>query len=301
VAIEVTSSRPTVLVIGATGQVGREQVLELDQESRGVDVVGAARSSPHPTHRFELERPESIARLISATRPNFVVMAAAATNVAWCEEHPDASRQLNVAAVAAAATASREADAKLTFISTDYVFDGIRGPYDEDGATNPINVYGAHKLEAETAVLGADDRNLVVRTCQVFGNDPRRANFVLRLADRLKQGEVVEVAGDLFGTPTFAVDLARNLIDLTLGIAAGVWHVAGSTFLSRYELACRSASAFGYSADGIIKIASEEMHEQVNRPRRAGLVTGRLAIAGMGRFTPLDDALQLLALGSPVR
>lgn len=295
-----TRSRRTVLVIGATGQVGRELVLELEQESRRIDVIGAARSSPHPGLRFELERPESVAKLVSSTRPDFVVLTAAATNVAWCQEHPGASRKVNVAAVEAAAVASREADVKLTFISTDYVFDGISGPYDEDGPTNPINVYGAHKLEAEAAVLGAAGRNLVVRTCQVFGNDPRRANFVLRLADRLKNGEVVEVAGDLFGTPTFAVDLARNLIDLTLGSATGVWHVAGSTFLSRYELACRSASAFGYSPDRITQITSEEMHEQVNRPRRAGLMNRRLADAGIGRLTPLDDALQLLAMGGPI-
>ena len=294
-----TSSRPAVLVMGATGQVGRELVLELEQESRRVPVVRASRSSPHPALRFDLERPESIAQLIATTRPAFVVLTAAATNVAWCELHPEASRTVNIDAVAAASAASREAGVKLTFISTDYVFDGIRGPYDEDGPTNPINVYGAHKLEAEAAVLGADDRNLVVRTCQVFGNDPRRANFVLRLADRLKNGEAVEVAGDLFGTPTFAPDLARNLVDLTLGSAAGVWHVAGSTFLSRYELACRSASAFGYSTDRIIKITSEEMHEQVNRPRCAGLTTRRPPAAGIGRHTPLDEALQLLAGGGP--
>jgi len=298
-AIEVTRSRPAVLVVGATGQVGREVVSELEQ-SRPIAVVGASRSSQDPALRFELERPESIARLISTTRPDFAVLTAAATNVAWCEQHPEASRRVNVAAVAAAASASRDAGVKLTFISTDYVFDGTRGPYDEDGPTNPINVYGAHKLEAEAAVLGADDRNLVVRTCQVFGNDPRRANFVLRLADRLKNGETVEVAGDLFGTPTFAVDLARNLIDLTLGGAAGVWHVAGSTFLSRYELACRSAAAFGYSTDRITKITSEEMHEQVNRPRRVGLTTRRPPAAGRGRHTPLDAALRLLAEGGPV-
>src|SRR6185295_6759642 len=99
----------------------------------------------------------------------------------------------------------------FTFISSDYVFDGIAGPYREDEATNPINVYGAHKLEAEAITLAADGANLVVRTCQVFGDDPRRTNFVVRVADRLRAGETVEAAGDLFGTPTYAPDLARAL------------------------------------------------------------------------------------------
>jgi dTDP-4-dehydrorhamnose reductase len=294
-----TGVRRTSLVIGATGQVGRELVLELGRKSRGIAVVGASRTSPHPALRFELERPETVARLISETRPDFVILAAAATNVGWCEQHPDASRKINISAVEATAAASREAGAKLTFISTDYVFDGARGPYDEHDPTSPINVYGAHKLEAEAAVLGADGRNLVVRTCQVFGNDPRRANFVLRVADRLENGEVVEAACDLFGTPTFAPDLARNLVDLTLGSAAGVWHVAGDTFLSRYELARRAALAFGYSDDQITQITIEDMHERVNRPRRAGLLNHRLGAAGTVHITPLDDALLLLASGGP--
>jgi dTDP-4-dehydrorhamnose reductase len=294
-----TGSRQTALVIGGTGQVGRELVVELGRRRPEIEVLGASRSSPDPALRFELERTETIARLISGTRPDFVILAAAATNVAWCEEHPDLSRNVNIGAVQATAVASRQAEARLTFISTDYVFDGARGPYDEQQVTNPLNVYGVHKLEAEAAVLGADGGNLVVRTCQVFGDDPRRANFVLGVVDRLGKGEVVEAACDLFGTPTFAPDLARNLVDLTLGGAAGVWHVAGDTFLSRYELAHRAALAFGYAGDRISQITIEDMHERVNRPRRAGLLNRRLSDAREGQFTPLDDALMLLAAGAP--
>ena len=172
-----TPQSSRVLVIGAAGQVGRELVAELGRRGT-LEVVAASRSDPDPDRQVQLERPETIERLIGAVRPDHVILTAAATDVAWCEDHPDESRVVNVLGTEAAARAAGGVGASFTFISTDYVFDGLSGPYGEDDATNPLNVYGAHKLSAEGAVMAADAANLVVRTCQVFGDDPRRTNFV---------------------------------------------------------------------------------------------------------------------------
>lgn len=285
-----------VLVIGATGQVGRELVAELTRRPGPLDVVAAARSHPNPARQVHLERPETIERLVLAVGPNHVILTAAATSVAWCEEHPDESRAINVLGTEAAALAAHRVGASFTFISTDYVFDGIRGPYGEDEPTNPINAYGAHKLDAEAVVMAADSANLVVRTCQVFGDDPRRTNFVVSVVDRLRRGEHVEVAGDLFGTPTYAPNLVRGLIDLTLSRASGIWHVAGDRFLSRYELAKMAAAAFGCERGAIVEVAADQMDDPVNRPRRAGLRNARLAVAGLRLITPLHKALAELAV-----
>lgn len=285
-----------VLIIGASGQVGRELVAELARRPGPLDVVAASRSNPDPARQVELERPETVERLVLATRPDHVILAAAATSVAWCEAHPDRSRTINVLGTEATARAAYRAGATLAFISTDYVFDGVHGPYSEREPTNPINVYGTHKLEAEGAVLGVDTGNLVVRSCQVFGDDPRRVNYVMRTVDGLRRGEALEAAGDLFGTPTFAPDLARILVDLVLDRAAGIWHVAGDTFLSRYELAKRAAVAFGCTGGTIAEVETHRMNDAVDRPRRAGLLSGRLTASGLNRTTPLDEALAALAM-----
>jgi dTDP-4-dehydrorhamnose reductase len=290
-----------VLVIGATGQVGRELVAELTRYPGPLDVVAAARSHPDPAQQVHLERPETIERLVLAAEPNHVILTAAATNVAWCEVHPDESRAINVLGTEAAALAARRVGASFTFISTDYVFDGICGPYGEDERTNPINVYGAHKLDAEAAVMAADTTNLVVRTCQVFGDDPRRTNFVVRVADRLRADQTVEAAGDLFGTPTYAPDLARALAELTLTRASGIWNVAGDTFLSRYELATMVADAFGCERGPIVEVSANRMEDPVNRPHRAGLRSGRLEAGGFHLITHLPEALDRLAAGEAGR
>lgn len=286
-----------VLVIGATGQVGRALVGELTRGPEPLEVVAAARSSEDPARQVQLERPETIERLVLAVGPKHVILTAAATNVAWCEEHPDESRAINVRGTKAAALAARRAGASFTFISTDYVFDGISGPYSENDPTNPTNAYGAQKLDAEAEVMAVDPANLVVRTCQVFGHDPRRTNFVVRVADRLRAHETVEAAGDLFGTPTYARDLARALAELTLSRASGIWNVAGDTFLSRYVLAMMVADAFGCERGSIVEVAADRMQDPVNRPPRAGLRNDRLAAAGLHLITPLHEALAELAAG----
>lgn len=280
-----------VLVIGSKGQVGRELVAELTRRLGPLAVLAASRSHPDPARQVQLERPETIERLVLALEPDHVIQSAAETNVAWCEEHPDDSRAINVLGTECAALAARRVGAMFTFISTDYVFDGLSGPYGENEPTNPINVYGAHKLDAEAAVRAADPANLVVRTCQVFGDGPRRTNFVARVVDRLRRGEHVEAAVDLFGTPTYAPDLARGLIDLTLSRASGIWHVAGDSFLSRYELANMAAAAFGCERGAIVEVAADQMDDPVKRPRRAGLRNDRLAAAGLRLMTPLREAL----------
>ena len=287
--------RRRVLVVGAAGQVGRELVAELTRRAGPLEVVSASRSHTDPDRQFRLEQPETIERLVSAVGADHVILAAAATNVAWCEEHPNESRAINVRGTEAATLAAHRVGASLTFISSDYVFDGMSGPYGENGAANPINVYGAQKLEAEDAVMAADAGNLVVRTCQVFGDDPRRTNFVVRVVDRLRRGETVAAASDMFGTPTFAPDLARGLVDLTLSRASGIWHVAGDRFLSRYELAKMAAVAFGCESAAILEVTADRMDDPVDRPRRAGLRNDRLGVAGLPLITPLHEALAALA------
>lgn len=280
--------------------MGRE-VLRIPAPPDRVILRSASRSHEDPDHRFDLGRPESVGRVIRKNQPAHVLLVAAATNVAWCEEHPDESWAINARGPRATAEAARDVGATLTFISTDYVFNGDSGPYAEGDPTDPINVYGSHKLEAEKAVLEANAGNLVIRTCQVFGEDSRRANFVLRLVDRLRTGEEVETATDLYGTPTFAPDLAKAVVDLTLNRASGLWHVAGDTFLSRYELASRVVALFGCASGVVLKVRVDEMGDVVNRPRRAGLTSGRLTSAGLDLITPLDTALAALAAREPTR
>ena len=282
-----------IMVIGATGQLGRELVASARTRD-ALEVSVVSRREPDPARQLDLGDAESIDRVLASVRPSHVILAAAATNVTWCEHNAAEAYRLNVTGTAAVAGAAARHDAHLTFFSTDYVFDGTDGPYAEDAPTRPINVYGAHKLEAEERILAAAPSNLIVRTCQVFGNDERRMNYVLRVADGLARGEIAKAPGDLYGTPTYAADLARVTFELIAAGAAGVWHVAGPDFVSRAELARMTARAFGRDPSAVEETRADDS-DGVTRPRRSGLRSARLAGSGIAPLTPLADALGEMA------
>jgi len=254
-----------IAVVGAGGQVGR-QLVDAAQRA-GLDFAQIARAGTEPMLRADLRDPQSIESALRFARPSHVVLAAAATNVAYCEENPADSWAVNVDGTAAVERVASWLEVPLVFLSTDYVFDGTAGPYHEEAVPNPINEYGRQKLQAERLVRARAD-NLVVRTCQVFGPDPRRMNYVLRVADALAAGRRVEAEQDLYGTPTYSVDLASSLLLLLAAGATGTWHVAGDLWLSRFDLAREVARVVGRDETSIAPI---ETGGAIPRPRLSGL------------------------------
>jgi dTDP-4-dehydrorhamnose reductase len=259
-----------------------------------IETIGLARTNPGRSS-FDLAEPSATEELIESLRPSHTILAAAATNVAWCETHVVESWAVNVTGTSAVARACKRIESTLTFLSTDYVFDGSSAPSGEEDPTNPLNAYGRQKLAAEEAIAATSDQTLVIRTCQVFGPDPRRANFVLRAVDRLRDGEILQAPTNLYGTPTYAEDLARDVLALTLGGADGIWHIAGDSFVSRFDLASATARAFGLKAARIEGMMADVVSDGVTRPLRSGLRCDRLIAAQRYAPTPLERALSQLA------
>ena len=109
---------------------------------------------------------------------------------------------------------AKSVGAKVVFFSTDYVFDGCAGPYDEDAKTSPINVYGQSKLDAEKSVISEDETALVIRSTVVYGPEELGKNFVYQLASKLRTGEKFACLDDQFSTPTYSRDLAKMVTRL---------------------------------------------------------------------------------------
>jgi dTDP-4-dehydrorhamnose reductase len=282
-----------LLILGSSGQVG-QQIKQVALENPRMETIDLARSN-RGAYAFDLSNPSATEDLVATIRPRHTILAAAATNVAWCETHIDESWAINVTGTTAVARACERVGSTLTFLSTDYVFDGSLAPSAEDDPTNPLNAYGRQKLAAEEAIVATCREALVIRTCQVFGPDRRRANFVLRVVDQLRAGVPVQAPTNLYGTPTYALDLARDVMALTLEGQGGIWHVAGESFVSRYELACAAATAFAIEAAPIQRTLANEVSDGVTRPLRSGLSCERLIAANRYAPTPLEAALSHLA------
>ena len=173
-------------------------------------------------------------------------------------------------------TASR-AKARTVYFSTEYVFDGADGPYDEDHRPNPLSVYGKSKLAGEQAVLDADPRALVLRTTVVYGPEEQGKNFVYRLVASLKSGTEILVPIDQLSSPTYNRDLAAAAAKLAKKRVTGIVNAAGPEVISRVEFAQRIAAMLELDPALIRAVETSEFGPaSAPRPLQAGLKIDRL-------------------------
>ena len=282
------------LVVGATGQVGSPLAAVL--QDAGMSVVRTGHSIAADV-QLDLGDRRRVAEVLDQVRPDTVWLAGAYTHVDGCEAHPEASHRVNVAGPAAVAAWVGEHGARLVFFSTDYVFDGVAGPYAEGAEPNPLSVYGRDKRAVEI-LLAAElpDRSLTVRTTWVYGRAARGQGFIERLTETLAAGRPVRLPSDQWGNPTSA----ENLADATRGLwaagATGVWHVAGPDYMTRADWGRQVAAHFHCDPTLVEGVPTAALAQVAPRPLAGGL---RAARAAAFLRTPLwSGATGLAHLGS---
>jgi dTDP-4-dehydrorhamnose reductase len=197
-----------------------------------------------------------------------------ATDVERCELYERWAMDTNChgpAALAAASTAL-----PFVYFSTEYVFDGVDGPYVEADATHALSVYGRSKLEGERRILDAHPNPLIVRTTVVYGPDRQGKNFLYSLRRLLSSGQTMRVPSDQISTPTYNVDLARATIELVELEASGIFNLCGPEILSRYDFAKLAASVLGLDGSLLMPVPTVALNQHAPRPLNAGLLTNKL-------------------------
>ena len=214
-----------VLVTGREGQVARCLAARA-ADQRDLEMIFAARPE------FDLARPETIAPLVRAVRPDVVVSAAAYTAVDQAEDEPELAFAVNGAGAGEVARAAASVGAPVIHLSTDYVFDGtLDRPYREDDPTGPQGVYGASKLAGERAIAEANPNHVIMRTAWVYS--PFGKNFVKTMLRLAETRDEVSVVADQWGNPTSAGDIAEAVLVAARRLvnddfdAWGIYHFAG--------------------------------------------------------------------------
>lgn len=281
------------LVVGASGLVGGFLLSALGR--RGVPAAGTYARHPAPglVHLDLLDRKE-LAAVLDRHRPAVVYCPAAEPNVELCEARPSETWLLNVGTAEALAAAAAARGIRVVYFSSDYVFDGERGPYLEDDPPSPISAYGRQKLAAER-VIAKVPSHVIVRTTVVYGWEPQQKNFVVRLVDRLRRGERMKVPADQLGSPTYAPNLADVAVALGQGRGhRGVFNVVGPEVLDRYAFAVLVARTFGLDERLLDAVSTESLHQLAARPLRAGLRPERAERATGISMVRAADALRLM-------
>ncbi|MNC17571.1 dTDP-4-dehydrorhamnose reductase [compost metagenome] len=215
-----------VLVTGSAGQLGQDLVLLL--QSQGHEVLGCDRQE------MDITNLEQCAEVIGGFGPDTVIHCAAHTAVDAAETDIDAAYLINATGSRNVAIAAERAGAKLVYISTDYVFDGMGSkPYHEYDNTDPQSIYGKSKRAGEILVQSLSSKFFIVRTSWVYGKYGN--NFVKTMLKLGQEKPLLQVVDDQKGSPTYTVDLARFLLELIQTEKYGVYHASNSEACTWYE------------------------------------------------------------------
>lgn len=295
-------------VTGVAGQLGYDVVKELLK--RGYTVVGSditenetnkvteAMVGNGASYEFvllDITKQASVEKELSRVCPEVVVHCAAwtAVDLAEDEDKQEKVRAVNVTGTENLAKACRKLDAKMIYISTDYVFNGQgEAPWQPDCTEYaPLNVYGQTKLDGELAVKAALEKYFIVRIAWVFGLNGN--NFIKTMLNIGKKYDTLRVVCDQVGTPTYTYDLARLLADMAETEKYGCYHATNEGgYISWYDFACEIFKQAGYATE-VVPVTTEEYGlSKARRPFNSRLDKSKLVTMGFAPLPTWQDALE---------
>ena len=293
-----------VFVTGVGGQLGHDVMNELAKrgyegigsdiqpEYSGVQDGSAVTRAPYVA--LDITDRESVMSTITGLKPDVIVHCAAwtAVDAAEDEEKKPLVHKINVDGTHNMADAAKAVDAKIVYLSTDYVFDGQgETPWKPDDKNYaPLNYYGQTKLEGELAVSNTVDKYFIVRIAWVFGLNGK--NFIQTMVNVGRTHDTVRVVNDQIGDPTYCYDLARLLVDMIETDKYGYYHATNEgDYISWYDFTCEIYRQAGMDTK-IIPVSTEEYGLSVAaRPYNSRLDRSKLREAGFNPLPPWQDAV----------
>jgi dTDP-4-dehydrorhamnose reductase len=258
-----------VLIFGATGMLGQA----LMRQWRDDEVIGLGSA------QADLRNPEQVGAAVEAATPDWIVLAAAYTDVDGCEINPTLASSINTQGPVNVAKAAARFGSKLLFVSTDYVFDGKKtAPYEITDQRNPINAYGRSKTEAEEKIAQILPESCIVRTSWLFGPGGKCfPDTILRLADTRPE---IKVVNDQRGSPSYTRDLADAIIKLCHTDARGIVHCTNSGDCTWHDFAAEILRQAGRTTR-VRPATSDEFVRPAERPKFSVLSPASLNAYGI--------------------
>lgn len=287
-----------VFVTGVGGQLGHDVVNEL--RKRNIEAVGSdiLKSDVFPAdgyYQLDITDRDAVHKLIGSLKPDAIIHCAAwtAVDAAEDEENRETVDKINHLGTQYIAEAAKAVDAKMIYISTDYVFDGQgeRPWKPDDKCYAPLNVYGKSKLDGELAVSSTLDKYFIVRIAWVFGLNGK--NFIKTMINVGKAHDTVRVVNDQIGTPTYTYDLARLLVDMVETDKYGYYHATNEGgYISWYDFCCEFYKQYGLETKVIPVTTAEYGLSKAARPFNSRLNKDKLVEAGFKPLPTWQDAVK---------
>jgi len=280
------------LVTGVSGLLGLNFALAVDGKKH--QVTGVANTLPMAWASFknvqaELTQPGVIESLIEEHKPDVILHCAAIANVDACESEPELAKRVNTDLPGGIAEACRRHSVKMIQISTDAVFDGVKGNFTEDDPTNPLSVYALTKRDGENAVMSANPDALVTRVNFYGWSAAGNRSLAEVFYNNLQAGNQMNGFTDVTFCPMNILDLSELLVEATDLQLKGIYHVVGSEPMSKYEFGLRIAEKFGFNTALIKPVSVNDGNLKAARSPNLSLSTAKLQKA-LGHDLPAFDA-----------
>lgn len=288
-----------IFIIGASGLVGGNCYQYFKE--KGWDVKGSyfSYANDHTVFFNTLDLEHNNNFDIVSWQPDVIVHCGALTHVDYCETHEEESFSQTVTSTANIIKLAKKCNARMVYISTDYVFDGTSGPYTEDAPINPLSIYGKHKLEAEQLVLSEIKNSLSLRVTNIYGNEERGRNFVARIISQYRDGAKLslKLPFDQYSSPTNAFDIARTMYLLIRDGKHGVYNISGTDYMNRVALALRVLQYLPNAQYELIPLDTKTLNQPALRPLTCGLVNAKFCKEYPDfQFSNIDDYMQSITI-----
>lgn len=270
-----------ILVTGANGQLGKAVVKEVNK--RGHEVIAAGREI------LDITDEDAVENIFSQICPDAVIHCAAYVNVEKAEDEKELCGKANVSGTQNLVTCCKKADTKMLYVSTDYVFAGVGNHFQKvEEEKRPLNEYGRSKHEGEEIVRGNLEKYFIVRTSWVFGEG--KGNFVDTMLTLAEERNEIKVVNDQTGSPTYAPDLAKLLVDMIETEKYGVYHATNEGVCTWFEFA---KEIFRQTEKEVVvePVTSGEFYTKANRPQNSRLDKSKLTEMGFGKLPHWENAL----------
>ena len=281
-----------VLIIGASGKVGKEifKILKNKDNKSTYDVFGTYYTNQiEGLEQLDITNLSAVEKVLEKINPSVLIHTAAITYPLRCEENRELAWKINVEGTKNLAQCCMKKNCKMVFISSDGVFNGKNGPFDETHKTNPLNYYGETKVESEKIVSEINDY-LIIRTAWVNDVGPNSRSFVMQVINSLQNGSVFNAPIDQFGHPTYSTNLAEIIIELIKNNYNGIFHVTGSTYIDRFHFAKKIAKAFDLNPE-MIHETTTDLNQSRTRPMKVKMKLDKLKSSISTKILSLDEQL----------
>ena len=259
------------LVTGSAGLIGHQVVKDLSETHEVFSCYNKSKPEFGIPTKMDLLNHEMISNVLSEKNPDIVIHLGAMTAVDLCDTQQDNALKINSQATEILAKECSKINSFMVYVSTDYVFDGNTGMYEENDTTNPLGFYGKSKLLGEKSIQNFSSNWCIARTSTPFGLHPTKKSFPIWVIENLQKQKQIDVLTDQFTSPTYVPSLSRMLIEISERHLTGIIHVAGASKISRYEMASLVSDKLGLDGKLLREISINDIKWEAQRPKDSSL------------------------------